>query len=106
MDMEASVLTLSLLALRMVPSIVDTAVQINNAFVVSLSVCQIVSSKYQIRNVFQVSTVNLSYPQELCCLPPDPPNTPTTTVKPETTQTTSKPDMDGREKNIDNLSYH
>ena len=52
MDMEASILTLSLLALRMVPSIVDTAVQINNAFVVSLSVCQIVSSKYQIRNVF------------------------------------------------------
>ena len=38
MDMEASVLTLSLLALRMVPSIVDTAVQINNAFVVSLIV--------------------------------------------------------------------
>ena len=38
MDMEASVLSLSLLALRMVPSIVDTAVQINNAFVVSLSV--------------------------------------------------------------------
>ena len=38
MDMEASILTLSLLALRTVPSIVDTAVQINNAFVVSLSV--------------------------------------------------------------------
>ena len=38
LDMEASVLSLSLLALRMVPSIVDTAVQINNAFVVSLSV--------------------------------------------------------------------
>ena len=46
MDMEASVLSLSLLALRIVPSIVDTAVQINNAFVVSLSVCQIVSIKY------------------------------------------------------------
>ena len=38
MNMEASILTLSLLALRMVPSIVDTVVQINNAFVVSLSV--------------------------------------------------------------------
>ena len=50
MDMETSVLTLGLLALRIVPSIVDTVVQINNAFVVSLSVGQIVSSKY-IRNV-------------------------------------------------------